>query len=285
MPDTLYVMWTMDCEAVQHESMATGGVADWGLSERAMRGYVEALSARGQQVTLFVTPRLAEKQAPVVLDLIAAGAEPGLHLHPQTIDLGYTRHLGQLPPPIQRNLLRVSLDRVERAIGRRPTSFRPGCLSATRETLDLLVELGFTQGNLTLPGRNLPDLAALWANADPFANRPVPGFLELPITVHLDDLNSQGHAGDPRHLRLERDDIAAWAPDLIRRYLQRQMELALPLKTLHVMTHNTRDYAAPADPARQSLEAVADLITAAAAEVGLQVQPIAMRDLEDRFPA
>lgn len=271
--DTLYVTWTMDCEAVQPESTATGGPEDWTLSERAMRGYVEALAAHGHKVTLFLTPRVAEKQAGLALELAAAGAELGMHLHPQTVDFGFSDHLGKLPALVQRNLLRGARDRITRAVGHSPTSFRPGCFSSTADTFDLLVELGFRQGSVTLPGRNIPDLAALWADALPFANRPTPDFLELPTAAALDDL---GHAGDkvfdPRHLRIERDGIGDWGPELVSRYVSRQVGLDLPLKALVVMTHNTRFYDDPNDTYRQNLEALVRTIAAAAREAGLAVQ-------------
>ncbi len=269
----LFVSWNMDCETVQEESQATGGSADWATAERAMRGYVERLVERGQRVTLFLVPRLAEALPEVVRDLIAAGAEPGLHIHPQTTDLGYDAHLGQLPLETQRLLLQQGRDRVAAVAGRAPTSFRSGCISESWEIFPMLLELGFTQGSTTLPGRNLPSVAAVCVNDTPFANWREGGFgrrfLELPVGVALDEVGPHREAPcSPRHLRLEYEGIADWGPGLIREYVRRQVELGWWLKSLGVMTHNTRCYDDPAEPARRNLELIADAIEATAEEFG-----------------
>ena len=285
----LYVTWTMDCETIGEECV-TGGPQNWELSERAMRGYVRALADREHRVTLFLIPRLAEAQAHVVLDLAQAGADLGMHMHPQTVDLGYDRHLGQLSPQEQRELLGAGRDRIAEALGTAPTSFRPGCFSATDETFAILVELGFTQGSVSLPGRTLPELAAVWKGAEPFTHRAsaesrltagaLP-FLELPTAVDLRDVNGpEQEPGDARHLRLEREGILEWGPDLIRRHVARQVELDWWLKSVVVMTHNTREYRDPDEPARRALEGIADAIEVAAVEFGLRVQPVTLTEME-----
>ena len=280
----LFVSWSMDCETVQEESQATGGSADWATAERAMRGYVERLSARGQRVTLFLVPRLAEALAGVVRDLIAGGAEPGLHIHPQTTALGYEAHLAQLPLETQRLLIEQGRARVAAVAGRAPTSFRSGCLSGSWEIFSMLAELGFTQGSTTMPGRNLPAVGAVWVNDTPFANWREGGFgqrfLELPVGVALDEVGPHREAPcSPRHLRLEYEGIADWGPGLIREYVRRQIELGWWLKSLGVMTHNTRCYDDPADPARRDLELIADAVEATAQEFGLEVVPATLSEV------
>lgn len=284
----LFVTWTMDCEAVRPETAATGGPETWELSEQAMRGYVETLAACGQRVTLFLTPRVAEKQTALVLELAAQGAELGMHLHPQTIDFGYHQHLGQLPAAVQQTLLTSARDRLARALGRPPVSVRPGCFSASDETFGLLADLGFGQGSVSLPGRNLPAMGAVWASAEPFAhyacshNRLLAGdlpFLEVPTAVNLEQLRPEAAPADPDHLRLERSGLADWAPALIRLYLQRQVERDLPMKTILIMTHNTRRYDDAADRCRGNLELVADTIAAAADTLGLTPVPATLADL------
>lgn len=288
MAEELFVTWTMDCEPIAAE-VPTGGPADWALSELAMRGYVEALGARGHRVTLFLVPRTGEVQAGVVRDLLAQGTEAGMHMHPQTTDYAVDAHLGQLPPATQRALLASGRDRLEAALGVRPTAFRPGCFSASDATYPILVDLGFTVGSVSLPGRRLPDVGADWAGAEPFAHwacaddRLTAGtlpFLELPTTVDLRDVPGPASAeGDARHLRLERPGIVEWAPDLIRRHLAAQVEAEVAIKSLVVMTHNTREYGDPGEPARVGLEAVADAIDAAAAELSLTVRPATLGEV------
>lgn len=280
----LFVTWTMDCETIQEESPVTGGPATWELAERAMRGYVESLAARGHRTTLFLIPRLAEGLPGVVCELGAAGADLGLHMHPQTTDLGCDRHLGQLPPHRQRELLQQGRDRVAAVTGQAPTSYRSGCFSATWETFPLLTNLGFTQGSVTLPGRNSPAVGAVWANDVPFAHWRPGGagrrFLELPTAAAPDDTGPHREAPcDPRHLRLERDGLADWGPGLVREVVRRQVEHDWWLKSVVVMTHNTRCYDDPTDPYRRNLELIAEAIMATAEECGLELTPATLAEV------
>jgi peptidoglycan/xylan/chitin deacetylase (PgdA/CDA1 family) len=287
MPDQrLFVTWTMDCETIQPEIMATGGPESWDLAERSMRGYVAALAARGHKTTLFLIPRLAEALPEVVRDLGAAGADLGMHLHPQTSDLGYDCHLSQLPPETQRALLQQGRDRVATITGQAPTSFRPGCFSASWETFLILADLGFTQGSVMLPGRNSPAVGAVWVNETPFAQwKAGPGetrFLELPTAAALNQIGPHRQAPcDPDHLRLEREGIADWGPGLIRDYVRYQVEHDWWLKSVVVMTHDTRYYDDPADPYRRNLELIADALAAAAEEFDLALTPATLAEVRE----
>ena len=282
----LFVCWTMDCETIQPESPATGGPATWELAERSMRGYVESLAARGHRATLFLIPRLAEGLPEVVRELGAAGADLGLHMHPQTTDLGYDAHLGQLPAHTQRLLLEQGRDRVAAVIGHAPTSYRSGCFSATWETFPILLDLGFTQGSVMLPGRNNPGVGAVWVNDVPFAHwrqgRAGQQFLEMPTAAALDQVGPHREAScDPNHLRLERAGIDEWGPGLIREYVRHQVENDWWLKSVVVMTHDTRYYDDPADEYRRNLELIADAIEATADEFGLQLVPATLAEARE----
>lgn len=280
----LFVTWTMDCETVREESPVSGGAESWEMAEHSMRGYVNALAARGHRVTLFLIPRLAEGLPEVVRELGAAGADLGLHLHPQTTDLGYEHHLGQLPAATQRDLLAQGRERVAAVTGRVPTSYRSGCFSATWETFPLLLDLGFTQGSVMLPGRNSPAVGAVWVNDVPFAHwrqgRPGQRFLDLPTASALDQVGPHREAPcDPRHLRLELGGIADWGPGLIHDYLRWQVEHDWWLKSVVVMTHDTRRYDEPADPFRRHLELIAEAIEATAGELGLELVPATLAEV------
>lgn len=287
-PSLLFVTWTMDCETIDAES-PTGGPADWHLSERAMRGYVAALAEWGHRVTLFLIPRLAEAQAEVVMELREAGGELGMHMHPQTADLGHDRYLGQYPGDEQREILRAGRDRLHAAVGEPPRSFRPGNFSASDDTFAVLAELGFTQGSVSLPGRVMPDLGAEWNGAEPFAHWASPddrlragelGFLELPCAVDLQEVESPAEPpAEVTHLRLERDGILEWGPELIRRHLAAQVERDCWLKSLVVMTHNTREYGDARDPYRRALEGLVDAIEGAAGQAGLTVRPATLAQI------
>lgn len=280
----LFVTWTMDCETLQEFSPATGGPATWDLAERSMRGFVEALAARGHRATLFLIPHLAEGLPEAVRELGAAGADLGLHMHPQTTDLGYDRHLGQLPAETQRVLLEQGRDRVAAVIGHAPTSFRPGCFSSTWETFPILLDLGFTQSSVILPGRNSPGVGAVWVNETPFVHwregRPGRRLLEIPMTAALEQIGPHREAPcDPDHLRLEREGIADFGPALIRQAVRYQVEHDWWLKSVVVMTHDTRAYDDPDDPYRRNLELIADAIETAADEFGLQMTPATPADV------
>ncbi len=280
----LFVTWTMDCETVQEESPVSGGAESWEMAERSMRGYVQALGARGHRATLFLIPRLAEGLPEVVRELGAAGADLGLHMHPQTTDLGYDRHLGQLPAATQRELLAQGQERVAAVTGQVPTSYRSGCFSATWETFPILLDLGFTQGSVMLPGRNSPSVGAVWANEVPFAHwrqgRPDQRFLDMPTAAALGEVGPHREAPcDPRHLRLELGGIADWGPELIHDYVLWQVEHDWWLKSVVVMTHDTRRYDDPADRFRQNLELIADAIEATASELGLELVPATLAEV------
>lgn len=280
----LFVSWTMDCETIGDESPATGGPATWELAERSMCGYVEALAARGHRTTLFLIPRLAEGLPEVVRELGAAGADLGLHMHPQTTDFGYDAHLGQLPALTQHLLLQQGRDRVAAVIGHAPTSYRSGCFSATWETFPILLDLGFTQGSVMLPGRNNPGVGAVWANDVPFAHwrqgRAGQAFLEMPTAAALDQVGPHREAPcDPKHIRLEREGISEWGPGLIREYIRYQVEHDWWLKSVVVMTHDTRNYDDPTDEYRRNLELIADAIEATADEFSLQVAPATLAEV------
>lgn len=294
MPDLLYVTWTMDCEGIQELSTATGGPATWELSERAMRGYVDSLASHGHRATLFLTPLVAEQQAAVVRDLRDQGAEPGMHLHPQTADFGLDRHLGQLVDDMQELLLREGQARVAEAVGTAPTSFRPGCFSASDDTYPILADLGFTAGSVSLPGRNLPEVGAVWPGAEPFAHwadgdhRCRTGdlpFLEMPSCVDLADVERGPHVtGDACHLRLEREGILDWGPAILREHVLRQLELDWWLKSIVIMTHNTREYGSEEEPARQALECLVGALEDMATEFGLQIRPATLGEIRAAAP-
>jgi peptidoglycan/xylan/chitin deacetylase (PgdA/CDA1 family) len=250
---------------------------------------VEALAALGHRATLFLIPQLAEEQAKLVKGLERDGAELGMHVHPANTDLGFPGQVGQLPPEEQHEVLRISRDRIAQALGAPPIGYRSGCFSASDATFGILADLGFTHGSVSLPGRNLPDIAAEWPGAAPFAHWAARGdrlsagdlpFLEAPTAMDLRDVERDpSEIGDARHLRIEREGILDWGPSLIRHYISRQNHTGQDPKTLVVMTHNTREYADPDDPMRRTVEHLATTIEECAEEAGLQLAPVTLAQL------
>jgi hypothetical protein len=230
-----------------------------------------------------------------VRGLQAQGAEAGMHLHPQTADFRRNGHLGQLPAEEQEVLLHQARDRITAAVGTTPTSYRSGCFSASDATFPILADLGFTAGSVSLPGRNLPDLGAVWPGAEPFAHWANAGdrgeigdlpFLEMPTATDLADVEREADViGDAQHLRLEREGILDWGPGLLRDYVQEQIELGWWLKTLVIMTHNTREYGREDESARQALECLIVAIDETAAEFGLEMKPATLGEIRQTLNA
>jgi len=282
-----YVTFTMDCETIGAES-PPGGPADFALAERAVTGYVEALRRRGQAVTLFPVPRLAEVQADILTDLQAEDCELGMHYHPQTIDCGYDGYIAELTAAEQEQMLTDGYRRITDALGTPPQSFRSGNFSASDSTFAVLTQIGFRQGSVSMPGRVLPQYAAEWPGAIPFAHRAsatdrlVAGnldFWEMPTCTDVTQLQPAQTPTDARHIRLETGGVTEWGPRILHRYVQAMVQQAWVPKVVVVMTHNTQEYGQPDCPARQALEQICDALEATIADFDLQMRPMTLADI------
>jgi hypothetical protein len=266
-------MFTMDCEAIT--GIATeGGPPDWDFCGRAMRGYAETLEANGYYPTLFVTPQTAERHAPLLRELSAAGAEIGLHLHPQ--DFGYSDYLGAFDYEAQIKMLELVTDRWANAIGCRPQSFRGGNFSANDATAPALCACGYRQGSLSVPGRNFTRVKSNWAGAmmQPrhmhAANRLLAGdlpFLEVPATADWESVMWGGLT--KLELRLEMVDARAHG-FTIRKNVARQL-CAGEAPYLCALTHNIFDYSDPQEFRSQVLSGVIREIDACAQQQALTI--------------
>lgn len=146
------------------------------------------------------------------------------------------------------------------------------------------MDLGFTQGSVMLPGRNSPKVGAVWANEVPFAQwregKSGARFLEMPTTSLPSEVGPHREAPcDPAHLRLERDGITEWGAEVIRESVRLQVERDWWLKSIVVMTHDTRCYDDPHDPFRRNLEFIVETIGAVADEFSLQVAPVTLAEM------
>jgi hypothetical protein len=106
----------------------------------------------GVRPTYLVTHEMAtrESSAAVLRDLLATGrCEVGAHLHPWSSppfrpeDQG-GRYPSQLPAELLRRQLFELTEAIERALGRRPTSYRAGRHGFDERSLLILEELGYT---------------------------------------------------------------------------------------------------------------------------------------------
>ncbi len=244
----LYVTFTMDCERIAAES-PPGGPKTWKLSERAIRGYCGLLLESSMAATLFLTPECGQQHKGMLKGLESRGIELGMHIHPQSFgDHRYSRYLGQYSRQMQRDILRQGMDILTEILGERPTSFRPGNFSASDETFPVLSELGFRQGSVSDPGRDVPDYAAVWMDTCPYPHwadaedRLSAGdlpFLEVPLTTDPDQRHPNGF---PYELRIESGPFRDWHLPIIRRALERMDSDNVGFRNLCIFTHNCFEY-------------------------------------------
>lgn len=255
--NTLDVMFTMDCEAIA-DLAAEGGPKTWEFCGKAIAGYCETLFARNLKPTLFVVPYTAEKIAPLLLEMEKEGAELGLHYHPQ--DYGYADYLGAYDYDEQHKMLSEARRMWEDALGKAPVSFRGGNFSANDHTFSVLRDLGFSQGSLSVPGRNFTRVKSNWAGSPmlPYhtnrANRLLEGnmdFLEIPTTA---DWESTMWGGLTKlELRVEMVDARAHG-FTVRKSVDRQLEQRIEHPYLLALTHNIFDYSDLHEFRRQVLD-------------------------------
>ena len=286
--DSLYVTFTMDCEAIERDS-PQGGPQTWGLAARAAEGFARTLLDAGMAATYFIIPDTARKQADLFRQLEKEGIELGMHCHPQ-ID-GYKDFLAGYNVDQQKEIIDLGIRRWSGALGKQPETFRPGNASANDDTYIALVELGFTQGSVSLPERRHLGIKADWENAYPFAHhidpldRRVPGtieFYEVPITSDLQKVGMNGrHDFTPRHLRIEYEDLESYAEDIIRTNVDRMVAENVDMKTLVFVTHNTQDYSDPNDASSARLRKMIELVKRLAGDYELKLVPATIVQVHD----
>jgi hypothetical protein len=240
----LYILFTMDCEPVATKGIAEGPQT-WEISARAIEGFCYRLLSAGYPVTLFVSAPCAEEHTPLLEELAEHGVELGLHVHPPSLDRGlYTRHLGAYNAAEQRTIIEAASERFREALGSYPHSFRSGAFSANNATFQVLYELGFRQGSLSVPGRDVPRHAAAWAGAETEPHYVDPSdrlragrlpFLELPVTS---DAQRWYRRGFPYDLCIENSTFEDWHRPLIEHHLERMASDQVSFRTLCFVTRN-----------------------------------------------
>jgi hypothetical protein len=283
----VYVTFTMDCERIAAFS-PPGGPRDWGLSERAIRGFAEALERHGLVATFFIVPETAQQHKELFLGLEERGFELGMHLHPQSFgDLRHQEYLGACGFEEQVALLSQAAQMWSEALGKRPMSFRPGNFSANDDTFRALCEVGFRQGSVSAPERVLPACRAVWAGTDPYPHhahahfRLIPGgldFYEVPVTEDWSRRMWEGRCA--LELRVEAAGITDHRQTIDTR-LRDMVDREIPVKTIVSITHNVFEYEDPGDPHRKTLEGMAAYVREAVERSGLQGCPTTLEQLHD----
>lgn len=273
----------MDCEPPESDissyahRKSSSGPDDYAESERSITGYVDVLERYGYTPTLFVHPRVAERQREFLIDLRERGVCLGLHLHPYKMDEAYRHDLGFYRYSTQRALLTEATDRWKNAMGRHPEYFRPGVFSANDSTFGLLEELGYSGGSVSSPGRVLPSAAAVWAGARYDPHRAHRGFRQLageadfvnvPMTVDSASPIQNGHANQRGYQSLyvsaveeeevnpdaTRYDFDAMVENVVDRFESDRPTHPVVLTN----THNNMNYCDADHPATENLETVLD---------------------------
>lgn len=283
----LYILFTMDCEPVTRRAVKTGPKT-WALSARAIEGFCDRLSNASYPATLFVSTGCAEEHGPLMEELIWRGVELGLHVHPPNLDAErFTRHLGEYGAEEQRAIVEEAVERFYDAVGVRPRSFRSGAFSASNATFQVLYQLGFRQGSLSIPGRDLPREAVCWSDAelDPHyvdpANRLSAGtlpFLELPVTSDPNNFYRQGHPSD---LCIENSTVDDWHRPLIEQQLARMAEANVPFRTLCLYTQSGLAYYEDDNKHSVTVEGLLDYFDELAEQY--ELTPITLADAHERF--
>jgi len=285
MREKIYVTFTMDCERIKRFS-PVGGPETWELSEHAIEGFSEVLSAKNLLATFFIVPETAYQHRDLFLDLEKKGFELGMHVHPQSFgDLRYKEYLGGYSFDKQIEILGEAINVWAEALGKIPKTFRPGNSSANDSTFKALYTLGFRQGSVSCPEREMPEYRSVWRGTYPYAHhvhadfRLIPGnldFYEVPVTEDWDRRAWQGKSA--MELRIE------WGSaedhfSTIKKRISDMTEKKISIKTLVAVTHNYFDYKNKVAPQKEVLKQMADYFWQITNECNLELCPIILSRL------
>ncbi len=293
--ERLYVCMTMDVERIN--AFYRGGPPTWEFAERSVRSYCGLLAEHGLPATLFVVPDTATEQGAMLREVAqGTGAELGMHFHPEGWGDHYKNReaydcLGGYTREEQHRMLSGALEQVTEGFGTRPGAFRPGNCSANDATFEVLVELGFTHGSVSQPGRAASSRKAVWKDAcldvhrAHRAFRMVAGdldFIEVPIMSDQERSDHWTGVGDVRFERASPEEVAK----AVRQHVTRQMEEGAPLKHVCLFTHNTVNFwsAEESEQGRRGvLEGSIAEIREIAEELGLKVKGATIGDVREAF--
>jgi len=247
--EDLYVVFTMECRVPSLKAQFDAPQT-WEQSARSIDGFCTLMLNNGFAVTLLASPECAEEQSPLLEEFWGKRVEVGLYVDPPSIrGSKYKRDLGTYGVDEQRDIIEESMHRFADALGRRPRSFRAAQFSASDATYQLLYNLGFTQGSLSSPGRNLPRRSAVWVDAPNFPhyvdphNRLKVGsleFLEIPLSTMREGRTL--YAGMVPELVIESGDFELVHKPIIDALLASLESEGAEFKAICATTSNHVDY-------------------------------------------
>jgi len=279
---TFWMNCTIDCEATQ------AYVNDPELGRRCARGFRDVLERFGMKGTFFMIPGDAKVDPGFYRELPSRGHEIGLHLHPA--DEGFFEFTGVMGPDEQREMIRVTKERWTDAMGFEPKSFCMGYATANDFTYAILDELGFTHGQVGVPGRSIPETACFWEGfpmdihyANRY-NRMYPGdldFIDIPYTVDPDSRIWGGKA--PLALYVEQVDAKNHWYTINKAVKRQKDDDSIPVKFLRSVTHNFHDFADPKNFRGQTLFGIIRAAKDILADEGCGLVPATMEEMAEEY--
>ncbi|NLB54673.1 MAG: polysaccharide deacetylase family protein [Lentisphaerae bacterium] len=286
MKEKLFVLFTMDVEPTATKLGASGPKSDK-AGMQSLQDFCSVLDKSGYRPTCFVHPELIEAYPEFYIQLAQAGTGIGLHLHTTKFAPAKQEcELGGLCPDEQQRLLTMAVEMFERGFKSRPKIFRPGCFSANDATFNILVQLGFIGGGISIPERIWTDRYCVWSGSYPYAHyahkafRQCQGnlpFVDIPLSVDLTTPLVHNPVGFLHHPDLrpggvysKTDEVPFDRRKLLHNILHKMAQDNPPVKTLVIDGHNDRDFLSSDSDAAAHLNAVIDGIPAVCSELGWQ---------------
>jgi len=273
---------TIDCEATQSY------VNDPAMGVRSARGFRDVLERYGFKGTFFLIPGDARSDPGFYRELPARGHEVGLHLHPA--DEGFFEFTGVMGPEEQREVISAAKERWAEAMGFEPRSFCMGYATANDFTYAVLDELGFTHGQVGVPGRSIPETACFWEGSPldiHYANRynrMYPGdldFIDIPYTI---DPDSRIWGGRSRlGLYVEQVDAENHWYTIYKAVRRQKDDDSIRVKFIRSVTHNFHDFADPGNFRGQTLIGIIEAVGEILREEGCELVPATMEEMAEEY--
>ncbi len=279
-----WVNCTIDCESTQ------AYVDDAAMGLRGARGFRDVLERYGFKGTFFMIPGDAQADPGFYRELPERGHEVGLHLHPS--DEGFFEFTGVMGPDEQRGMIATAKARWADAMGYEPKSFCMGYATANDFTYGVLDDLGFTHGQMGVPGRSIRETACFWEGfpmdihyANRY-NRMYEGdldFIDIPYTIDPDSRIWGGKAC--LALYIEQVDAKNHWYTIDKTVRRQKDDPAIPVKFIRSVTHNFHDFANPKNFRGQTLVGIIEGIRQILEREECTLVPATMEEMAEEYRA
>lgn len=279
----LFLISGFDCEPLQGKSPACGGPQTWHESEKQVLALAEVFRTRDLIAAcgFHLTPEAAKAQPQLYTSLADEGFFLGIQ--PNIPGFRYPSHdrdLGLYQPDEQREIIRQAKEDFEEALGHSTTCYTACCGSRSNATNAILVEMGYREFHLPVPGRLLegrPDRTTVGLFPFPHhlseRHRCLAGGLDLyglPGTGDLTGKYKLSGGWAPADLRGEyptTDETREMYRYIIDTNIELMELMDVPIKLIFTVGHNTRYCQI------ENVEFHVDYVFEAAQKHGLEVVP------------